>query len=150
MSDITDTIAGYVDRIDTRACADLMGVSYSSLMRKINPHDAYQLNAREIIPLIQASGDASLLHHLCHRLGYTAQPIRKSLPRKPTTTTIAMFIRESGRAAQILSEVILKDECKITQKDARRCVGCLHLVIRHAHGLAKHLQALLERKESKP
>lgn len=141
MADIAEVLASYAVCGDMQAVADRMGVPYSTLMRKLNPHDAYQINATEVIPLILVTGNYSLIEHFCSRLNVLAVPMGNTeAPGALDVHAIARFAKESGEALSAMSAAIA--DGRLTKREARQCRKELMELVQVAWAALKSLEYL--------
>lgn len=134
--DIIDILAEYVEGDEKmHRVADRMGIPYSTLMRKLNRHDRYQLNVTEIIPFIHASGNDLLIRHLCARLGVLAIPMGTNDAMEISLQAVAKFAKESAEAMTAMSQALM--DKKITVKEARKCRRELMELVQCAWALLK-------------
>lgn len=120
MRDTIEVIASYAQSEEKmRDVADRMGMPYSTLMRKLNPFDAYQINATEIIPLVRSSGNFSLVEHFNVRLNILAVPMKSDGHECLDMHAVARFAKESGEAIAAMSEALMDQ--KISAQEARQC-----------------------------
>lgn len=137
--DIIDILAEYVEGDEKmHRVADRMGVPYSTLMRKLNRHDRYQLNVTEIIPFIHASGNDLLIRHLCARLEILAIPMGAHDGKDIDVQAVAEFAKESAEAMASMSQALM--DKKITIKEARRCKRELMELVQCAWALLKRFE----------
>ena len=137
--DTIDIIGAYADGEEKmRVVADRMGIPYSTLMRKLNPHDAYQVNATEIIPLVLATGNQSLIEHYCERLNIVAVPMGDSQCGGLDVHALARFAKEAGEAMAAMSGAI--KDARITAAERRECKQELMELVQTAWALLKSLE----------
>ncbi len=137
--DTIEIIAGYSENENKmRVVADRMGIPYSTLMRKLNPFDAYQFNATEIIPLVMATNNMSLIEHYCERLNIAAVPMGTGQCGGLDAHAIARFAKEAGEAMVAMSTAVL--DCKISAEERRACKHELMELVQTAWNLLKALE----------
>jgi DNA-binding phage protein len=98
--------------------AEEMGISYTSLMRKLNENDGYKLNIFEVVKLIKATGNYEIVHHICKELNLITIPINVDSD-KFNVEGIAEFTKETGEAMIELSKALSDNE--MSRQEAIRC-----------------------------
>ena len=106
---------------EMKALADDMGLKYSTLQRKLNPHDDYQLSVTDIVPLIKLTGNLSLITHLNTRLNMMAIKMPKGHDNLDMET-FTTFTTETGEALAALGNsladnTITKEERDLCRKE---------------------------------
>jgi len=71
-------------KLSVEELADEIGVSISMLYKAANPNDeAVDIKLRWLIPLMRATANYSILHHIANRLGFVCIKIPRSRRMKP-------------------------------------------------------------------
>jgi len=138
--DTIEVVAGYAkgNEDKMRVVADRMGLPYSTLMRKLNPFDAYQINATEIIPLVLATENLSLIEHYCQRMNILAVPMGRIESTCFDLSAVARFAREAGEAMSEMSAALL--DRHVSGKEAHACKKELMDLVQCAWALLKRLE----------
>jgi len=136
-----DVISSYRDKESTmKQVAFDMGIPYSTLMRKLNPDDNYQLNINQIVPLILATGRYDLIHHLNKDLNLVAFPLNID-ESDFNIKGIAAFTKETGEAFVELSKAMA--DKVMTKNEAIKCRKELMDVGIHSFKLVKELDTII-------
>ena len=105
------------DEKSAKELADLMNLKYSSLQRKLNPDDTYNLSAVDIVPLVKATGDYTLIYHLNARLGLRAVKVKEiSAGEKIDMVLFTEFTKETGEALSAIGTALADNKIDRSEK----------------------------------
>lgn len=127
---IAHTVRRFAGPEGMERLADTLGIGASMLYRISNPCDeGAHLSTRHLVPLMKATGDASILGHLASRMGY----LLYRLPRVRTAREgeIARLQESQAKAIQMVLGFYAKTQ------NAEETMDALQAEIRQAAGFLK-------------
>lgn len=117
-----------------------MDVPYSTLLRKLNKDDNYQLNITELVPFVKASKNYDLVYHINKELNLITIPMMVD-EDKFNIAGIAKFTKETGEALIELSGAMADNKMK--KDEAIKCRQELMDVAQCTWKLIKELDTII-------
>lgn len=142
MCTVSEILHGYIERHGGPILADALGTSVSNVYRMLNPNDEMRgLWVTQLIPLIRATNDFTVLDHIEAQLG------RVAISTGSETTSLdakglCRFMQEAGEALKTVGDSMA--DGRVSKPEARECLRALMDLVRVAMGLMEQCRTIID------